>query len=361
MSIARLKSAVIGCGAIAHQHVRFLTQSPRAELVGMADQSLALARFFASHYGAGQAFGNAAELLAEPVDVVHVLTPPGTHGPLVRMALDAGCHVICEKPMCGSIAETRALLNYATAKERVLVESNNAIWNDNVVALRNLVASGALGEIREAEISIALDVASGPFGDRNLGDQGVDLVAGAVHDFLPHMCGLFLALTSATRIDSVTGRLSNLGGNPRVKFDYLDCMVTAGEVRGILRFAPDIKPATFRIAVRGTKGSAETDHYNPYLRVTSSRYEGKLAPLELIGAGPRMIGAGLRNLYNKIGGVTPYHGLDRMLDEVYVALATGKPSPVTPDYMLAVAGLVELVANLASPLNQRGAGNRTVG
>lgn len=347
MTPAPLNSAIIGCGAIAHEHVRFLTHTRRARLVGVADRSAAMAEFIRCHYGAEGAFDDAAAMLAaHKVDVVHILTPPGTHEPLIRMALDAGCHVICEKPMSAGIAGTRALLDYADDKNRALIESNNAIWNDNVAALRALIASGALGTVREAEVAVALDVAAGPFGDRNLGDEGVKLPAGAVHDFLPHMCGLFLALTGATRIDEVYGRLGNLSGNPRVKFDYLDCTIVADGARGHLRFSPDTKPASFRIAARGTRASAETDQFNPYLRVTGGRYEGKLAPLELVSTGRRMIGSGFRNLYDKIAGVSPYHGLDRMLDAVYAALADGTPVPVTRQYMLAVAELTERVAAL---------------
>lgn len=347
MTAAPLKSAMIGCGAIAHEHARFLRSSPRAELVAVVDRSAAVAEFFRRHYGARACYSDAAAMLAEtPVDVVHVLTPPGTHEQLIRMALDAGCHVVCEKPMADGAKATQALLDHAAACGRMLVESNNAIWNRNVRELRELVTRGALGEIREVEIALAVDVAAGHFGDLNLGTEGVQLAGGAVHDFLPHMCGLFLTLAGGHDVERVEGRLANLSGNARVKFDFLDCRLGAGPVRGYLRMCPDTKPASFRIAVRGTLGSAETEQFNPYVRTSGGRYEGKLAPLDLIQSGRRLIGAGFRNFSDKIAGITPYHGLDAMLDAVYAAIQHGDAPPVTREYMVSVAALTERIVAL---------------
>lgn len=347
MERAPLKCGIIGCGAIAHEHVRFIRDSPRAEFVAAVDRSPATAGFFRDHYGAQAAYCDAAEMFAAgPLDVVHVLTPPHTHGALVRMALDAGCHVVCEKPMAVTETETDDLLAHAALRQRLLVESNNTLWNTNVMAMRRVIERGDVGEVREVEIAIALDILSGPFGDLNLGSEPIPLPAGAVHDFLPHMCGLFLHLAGVNEVDRVLGRLACLSGNPRVKYDYLDCSLQAGAVRGWLRFATDVKPAAFRLTVRGTKGSVETDQYNPFLRITGGKYEGKLASFDLIRAGKGMIASGFRNFYDKIGGVTPYHGLVRMLDGLYAAIQEGGPSPVTPQAIKATARLVERVAAL---------------
>lgn len=342
-----LRAAIVGCGAIAHEHVRFLTNSPRATFVAAVDRSAALARFFQEHYGAGAAFADMAEMLdAAAVDVVHVLSPPGTHEPLVRSALDGGAHVVCEKPMAGDLAGTEALLAHADVRGRHLVESANTMWNENVVALRRLVDRGEVGEVREVEVALALDLASGPFGDLNLGQHGVRLTGGAVHDFLPHMCGAFLYLSGQARADGVTGRLENRSGNPRVGYDALDCLVDAGPVRGRLSLTPGVAPASFRIAVRGTRASAETELFNPYLRVTGGANVGKRAPVELLRTGAAMLRAGVRGFRNKVVQHTPYHGLDRMLDDIYAALQEGRTPPVTPGTIRATAAMVDQVVAL---------------
>lgn len=342
-----LKSAIIGCGAIAHEHVRFLKHSHRAEFVAAVDRSPALAGFFRDHYGAGAAFDDARTMLdSVEVDVVHVLSPPGTHEELVRMALDANCHVVCEKPMSGTAAETGALLEHADRRGRVLVESANTMWNENVVAVRQLIDDGTLGEVREIDIALALDLAGGPFGDLNLTGPGVRLAGGAVHDFLPHMCGAFLHLAGQTTVDAVEGRLANHSGNPRVGYDHLDCLVTAGPVRGRLKLAPDVSPAAFALVVRGTQASVETELFSPYLRVTGGKNTGKRAPLELMQSGMAMVRSGVRGFRDKVVQHTPYHGLVHMLDDVYAALQEGRRPPVTPESTLATAAMVDRIVAL---------------
>jgi predicted dehydrogenase len=344
---APLNAAIVGCGAIAHEHVRFLTSSPRVGFAAAVDRSAALARYFMERYGAGAAFCDLGEMLRSvKVDVVHVLSPPGTHEGLVQSALEAGAHVICEKPMAGDLAGTEKLLQFAAARDRHLIESANTMWNENVVALRRLVEAGEIGEVREVEIALALDLASGPFGDLNLGERGVPLAGGAVHDFLPHICGAFLYLSGQDRIAGVAGRLENRSGNPRVGYDTLDCLVDAGEVRGRISLSPEVAPASFRLAVRGTRASAETELFNPYLRVTGGPNVGKRAPVELLRTGMGMVRASVLGFRNKIIQHTPYHGLDRMLDEIYAALQEGRAPPVTPAKIRATAAMVDQVVAL---------------
>src|SRR5690606_27166749 len=121
-------------------------------------RSVALAQAACDLHVAAPIYTDAAAMLAEVrPDIVHVLTPPQTHAPLVRQALAAGAHVICEKPMTGTAEETGALLDAAAAAGRVLVESRNLLFNDPVIALLEAIRAGRLGEIRECDVLLQLD------------------------------------------------------------------------------------------------------------------------------------------------------------------------------------------------------------
>lgn len=343
-----LRSAVIGCGGIAYEHLPFLTSSQDVELVALCDHSHAMAQAAAQHFSVSlPLFTDAAEMLQEMApDIVHVLTPPHTHAALVRMALDAGAHVICEKPMTGTAADTQSLLKAAAAADRVLVESRNLLFNDPVIALLDLLDSGRLGQLRECEILLSLDFLSGPFGDLNLAGPGVVLPAGAVHDFLPHLVYLFQALTGIRTADTLLGELSNRSGNQRAKFDFCEAILRKDPVRGRLRIATDVEPSAFRIYLRGSLGSAETDLYNPFLRIEAEPDLGKRYPLGQIRAGLGLIGAGTRNLRNKIGQHGTTHGLPRMLAAVYAAIRAGEPVPITSEEILATALLTDQILTL---------------
>jgi predicted dehydrogenase len=255
--------------------------------------------------------------------------------------------VICEKPMTGTAAETEALLGEARGRGRVLVESRNLLFNDVAIAIDRLVKDGRLRAIREVDVLLSLDLTAGPFGDLNLTGPGVQLPGGAVHDFLPHLAYLFLHFGGdPAQVDRVAGFLENRSGNARVGYDHLDALIEAGEVRGRLRIASDVEPPAFRLVVRGTRGSVETDFYNPFLRIEGAPNIGKRAPLEQIGSGLKLARAGVRNFFDKVRQHGTYHGMPRMLDAIYAALQAGEEPPIAEWDMIATARLVDRIVEL---------------
>lgn len=91
------------------------------------------------------------ELLKTEVDLVIVLTPNETHYPLARQALEAGKHVVIDKPMTVTSKEADDLISCAERHRRVLSVFHNRRWDGDFLALRKLVESGRLGEIVELE------------------------------------------------------------------------------------------------------------------------------------------------------------------------------------------------------------------
>lgn len=348
-TVPPLRAAVIGCGAIAFEHLPFIVGSGAAIPVALCDRSHAMAAAAAGHFEIDVPLYTDAEhmLAVERPEIVHVLTPPQTHDTLVRLALAACAHVVCEKPMTGSAAETSGLLDAAQAAGRVLVESRNLLFNDPVLDLLRLIGDGRLGEVRECEVLMTLDFLGGPMGDRNLAGPSVALPGGAVHDFLPHLVYLFQALTGAGAADAVMGEYSNRSGNSRAQFDFCEVLLRCGDVRGRLRVATDVEPSAFRVVVRGSKASVETDLYNPFMRFEGAPDTGKRYPLGQMRAGLGLVRAGVTNLRNKIGQHGTTHGLPRMLAATYAAIREGRAPPITPREMLATARLTDQIVALA--------------
>lgn len=342
------KVAVIGCGGIANEHLPFLASSLLVKLVGVCDISNATAAFAKKRFEAERSFSDASEMLAKTnPEIVHVLTPPQSHTRLVSMCLNSGAHVICEKPMTSSASETASLLALAKEKGKVLIESRNLLFNDVVLKMNQLISNGTLGQVREIDLLLALDLNAGPFGDLNLEGPGVDLPGGAVHDFLPHLAYLFLHFADfAGPVDNVCGSVENRSGNARIGFDHLDALVTAGHCRGRLRIASDIKPDMFRLIVRGTKATVETDFYGPFMRIQLSRDSGKMAPFEQMRSGIRLARSGFGNLRDKVMQHGTYHGFPRMLSAIYEGLSTSGAMPITPEDIAATAALVDRLIDL---------------
>ncbi len=355
-----LRAAVVGSGAIAREHLSFLAgtspirpSSPvdgRLRLVGVCDLSPVTARYGADEYGADAAYTDLATMLdgAGP-DVVHVLTPPATHSPIASACLRAGAHVLCEKPITTTSVELLELLDVAKEAGRHLMESQNYRFNRPVLALVDAIDRGELGTVREVEIRIALPVTDpdGRFADRNLPSPIHEMPAGVIHDVITHMVYLLLLLGRPVSFDRIAAAWSNHGDDPLFRWDDLDAVLigrtAGGPLHARLRFDAEASPDTFSIRVRGTDGWAETDLFQPYVRVVRPRAGGQqLSPiLNHLAGGWRLLQAGTRNVGSKIMQQTPYEGLHRMLDLTYDAIAADRPLPVSTDDMVETSRLID--------------------
>lgn len=85
------------------------------------------------------------------IDLVVVATPPATHAPLARMALDSGCAVVVDKPFALTSAEGEELVALAAERELLLTTYQNRRWDGEYLTLARLLAEGALGEVYRFE------------------------------------------------------------------------------------------------------------------------------------------------------------------------------------------------------------------
>ena len=145
---------IAGCGGISGVHIPTLMAMDGVEIRAVCDINPERARSAAERTGAEIArdFG---ELIArEDIDVVHVLTPHYLHAPLAIAALEAGKHVITEKPMATTLEDARAMVRAARkSKGRLGVIFQNR-YNPASVELKRLVASGEGGAFLGARASV---------------------------------------------------------------------------------------------------------------------------------------------------------------------------------------------------------------
>lgn len=118
MSASKVRVGVLGAGAWAqHAHLPGFTRDPRCELVAIADPLVDRARAFAAEFGVPHVYETHEELIARAdIDLVDVCTPSATHFDLSMAALEAGKHVLCEKPVAYDFTETRRAAALAASK-----------------------------------------------------------------------------------------------------------------------------------------------------------------------------------------------------------------------------------------------------
>src|SRR2546427_7867381 len=106
-----LKVGVIGVGGIAATHFPGWKESPHAELIALSDVSIEALNRVADSQGVSHRYETSEELIAnKDIDIVDICTPNMYHAPLAIAALEAGKHVICEKPLAPTPAEIRAMI-----------------------------------------------------------------------------------------------------------------------------------------------------------------------------------------------------------------------------------------------------------
>ncbi len=144
----RIRAAVVGAGFIGPAHVEAARRLGFVDVVALAEVDAALAAAKAGQLGLTRYTSNIDEVLQDPeIDVVHVCVPNNLHYSVSKKALQAGKHVICEKPLAMTSVEAAELVRVAAEKKRVgAVHFNNRGYPLTRHA-RALVRSGDLGEI----------------------------------------------------------------------------------------------------------------------------------------------------------------------------------------------------------------------
>jgi len=151
-----LRWGIASAGLISHDFTTAIgTHQPgEHQVVAVAARKLPDAQKFAATHKIATAYGSYKELSEDlSVDVVYVGTINTTHFELAKMYLEAGKHVLCEKPMCMNVRETKELVEVARVKNLFLME---AVWSrclPSYQAIRDLLAEGKIGEVKQVEAS----------------------------------------------------------------------------------------------------------------------------------------------------------------------------------------------------------------
>jgi D-xylose 1-dehydrogenase (NADP+, D-xylono-1,5-lactone-forming) len=169
---APLRWGILGPGRIAPRIVRALRDNPRGLLHAVASRDPERSRAFANTHGAPTAFGSYEALLADPaVDVVYVALPNSLHAEWTVRALEAGKHVLCEKPLALTVADVDAIAEAASRSGRIAVEAFMYLHHPQTIRAVQIARSGALGPLQvvSAAFSFLLDHPNDPRIDPDLG------------------------------------------------------------------------------------------------------------------------------------------------------------------------------------------------
>ena len=146
--MSRWKAAVLGTGFMGRVHLEALRRVESVEPYAVAGRNLEAARSLASAYGIAKTASDYRDLLAMPeIDAVHICTPNAQHFEMARAALEAGKHLLCEKPLSVSAEEAEDLVKLAAEKKLRNCVCHNLRYYPMVQQMRRMREEGDLGEI----------------------------------------------------------------------------------------------------------------------------------------------------------------------------------------------------------------------
>lgn len=210
----KLKVGVIGVGGIAGGHFPGWKESPHTELAAFADVRPDVLKRVGEAQGVKKLYEKAEDLIADKsIDIVDVCTPNMYHTPLTVAALEAGKHVICEKPLAPTPADIKKMIAARDKSGKKLMTAQHFRYTGPAIALKAEIDHGALGQVYHAR-SWMLRRAGAPLGPGFIQKQHSG--GGPCIDIGVHILDLTLWMMGNPRPVTVSGvttdRLSKLPG-----------------------------------------------------------------------------------------------------------------------------------------------------
>jgi predicted dehydrogenase len=357
-------AAVVGAGFIGRVHMEALRRLGHIRIRALADPEIEKAKRVGAEFSVERVEPEFAAILEDPaIDAVHVCTPNHLHVPVAKAALEAGKHVLCEKPLATSAADAQALVALAAARGRRAGLCHNLRYYPLVQHTRQLCASGELGEILVVQGTYSQDwllyntdwnwrvtsTEGGP--SRAMADIGSHWF-----DMAEHVTGLRLTSLCAdlqtfhkTRkrpkgaIETFAGKLAQPAEYDEVPVDTEDfgaVIFRLGErARGCVTASQVSAGRKNRLSleVYGAMGSAAWDQERP-----DELWQGQRnVPNRILIKDPSLLQPGARSFADLPGGHS--EGYDDTFKQVFRRFYESLENPeVTPDYPLFSDGLRQL-------------------
>lgn len=347
-SMTKLTAILIGCGAIAREHLKALRNIPQVNVAAVCDLSPARAEATAERFQVKRWDTDYRNLLSQVrPDLVHIATPPSSHFAIASECLEKGLNVFCEKPITPSYTEYKSLRSLAEKNDAFLIENQNLRCHSSVLRIQKLIESGRFGDIVDVQIlfSLPLTAAGSPYIDDDAPHFGASLPGGVIGDFLPHIAYLTLLFNGAvSEVRSIWRKQSNSS----LKIDDFRALVRGERASGYIGFCGTSNVTGYWLRVTGTELYAETNLLEPP-RVTFRRHRsGEAALMSVVDgvAESRDVFFGTFKAFSrKLAGLSSYDGLEEFIRRIYAALSAENELPVS---MQEIDESVRLVEALTS-------------
>ncbi len=146
----KLRFGLIGAGGIAQAYAQAFNESTCCDLIAVADVRDDAAQALAEIVG-GKSYSDYKQLAEIELDAIIVATPPATHPAIACFFMERGTPVLCEKPLCVSVAEAEKMIGVAEKQNVLFTMASKFRYCDDVIKAKGILASGVLGDVLQFE------------------------------------------------------------------------------------------------------------------------------------------------------------------------------------------------------------------
>lgn len=311
----KLRWGLLSTARINKQLMEGVHHASRSEVTAVASRNEEKANRYAREHNIPHAYGSYEAMLADDkIDVVYNSLPNQLHGEWTVKALEAGKHVLCEKPFASTREDLEAMIKAARTHGRVLAEAFMYLHHPQTKAVEDLLQSGKLGDLRTAQAAFHFKL-------DNMEDvrANADLGGGSIWDVGIYPISFFHVLAAQAPLE-VFGRQQV--GTTGVDMTFTGQLHFAGDFTAQFTSSFDTPPQAY-VTVCGTQGKLELS------RPFSGMDKGKVTFTPLVGE-PQEITFPQEHLYlgevqdmeaAVLDGKTPLISLERTASHVRTALA----------------------------------------
>lgn len=192
---------IVGCGGVSEVHAKSILETKKCTIVSACDLSKERAEDFARRYGVPRVYTDFPEMLQkEKLDVIHILTPPQSHAALAVEAMNSGKHVLVEKPMCMTVAESDEMIAARDRNKVILGVVHSYLFTPAITKALKIVRDGEIGDLLRVDTLLSIYSSLGYKGH----PRWYHTLQGAYYgEFVPH--GLYTQLAFMGKIRKIFG------------------------------------------------------------------------------------------------------------------------------------------------------------
>ncbi len=165
MTTKTINWGILGPGAISTKFATGIAAVPDAQITAVGSRDPNRAKKFAKDFNIPKFYGNYAQLATDPkIDIVYIGTPHSFHKEHTLLCLNAGKHVLCEKPFAINATEAKEMIVVARDKGLFLMEAMWSRYLPTLVKTRALIAAGKIGDVRMIQADFGFRAGVNPEG-----------------------------------------------------------------------------------------------------------------------------------------------------------------------------------------------------